>query len=431
MKKIINILTLIILFCVVANGYTTVNITHKWQNDNVTLELIDNYGTPLSENIRAINQAEEAYHIFNLLSASNKKINLKIYPSEIRRKLSGEKASGLSVNEVEEFLDINISNSEKFHPIFDGGKLVYLIWEDGYLNLKSNGALVFRSENSFNLLGKKGDNFLIRKDGKLLHLSEADWLYVSTLKDFTASNVRWIDEDTIFCYVERDVDGKRFLALTSIRRPVIKLIEKAPGKFYDMAISQDRKSIYSLTFEKGRWSIYEYNITKQTWLLKRDFENRIFLMGVRGERLLWWDENKKEIYSFDGALDKKVESLNIMMSPRGIHLYGEEEFLTKIEAERKIILFGYGKKIDKFNSNPEIWIIPNKDRGVFEKISGVPGSMFLSLENMKLYYDVRVGNLRQIKSIELKVDPEKRYIFIILGFVLLAVVIVAIKKIKK
>ncbi|MFW6134557.1 MAG: hypothetical protein ACOC5R_03165, partial [Elusimicrobiota bacterium] len=144
MKKIIFVFVFL-LFCVF-QIQATINIKSIWESNGIILTLSDNYGTPLSEKMRARAQREKAYHIFNLLCNTEKETKFNIV-------LSGEGSavknknkftvSSLDIKKIEEKIGRNISKPENYRPIYERGELIYQRWVNNsdYLIYKGEGIL--------------------------------------------------------------------------------------------------------------------------------------------------------------------------------------------------------------------------------------------------------------------------------------------------
>lgn len=441
MKK--SVWLFILITAVFTSGSTTQNKICRWENKKVTVTLTDNYGTPLTEKIRAQNQREKAYHIFNLLSNAGKNIDLLICPSAITLPEKPERyfVRSLKIEEIEKTSGLTFSQEEKYCPVYDEEKLLYLNWRSNLLELKSDELSVFREEKAFNFFGKQKENILIRVKGKLKYLDEAAWLPVETLKDFTVSNIfKWGDENTVISYVERDTDGKRFVAIASVRKPEIKLLPDVTGTLIDIAVSSDKNKVCSLHFKDNCWRISEYSRKKNKWVLKNEFKRKIDLIAIRKNKTICWDRDNQKIFIPGGTMIGNIGHLILRTYPEGKYTYGEtEEALVPVRALVKVVLFYDSalqkkllkiglRRIEKFDGNPEIWLLPANYRSDVSSLPQDMGNVFLSIDNMKIYYDTIKKNLRRIESVRLKPTVKERNILIFLGALLLVLLVYELTK---
>jgi len=445
MKKIINIIALIIVF--VSTGNASQNIIYKWQKRNFTLNLVDNFGSTLSEKIREQSQREKAYYIFNVLSNSEKNMNIYISSSSSSSSAVPPKEpqscfiDSLNLKEIEKTLGINLKEEENYCPAYNEGKLLNLRWSNNLLKLVSGDIILYQQEEAFSFLGKQKENILIKVNGKLKYLSEDKWSDIEELKDFTVSNIfKWVDENTIAAYVERDMTGKRFIVIAAIRNSYIELLPDINGRLVNIVVSPDKKRIFSLYIRNNNWIISEYSKQENRWSIIGKFSNRIYLLGVRKDRVIYFEENKQKISTLDGRAINDIESIIIKTYPEGNYIYGEsEDPVISGESVDKIALF-YNKnieenllkfglnKIEKFSGNPEIWLLPENYKSDISSLPEDIGYVFLSLEDMRLYYDAFRFNFRNIGSFRLKPTFTEINILIFLGIVLLLLLLYALLK---
>lgn len=428
---------------VFTSGSAIQNRIYKWENKKVTVTLIDKYGTTLGEEIRAQNQREKAYHIYNLLADTGKKINLFIClsPVMLPEKSAEYSVRSLNVKEIENILGLTFSKQEKYFPVYEEERLLHLNWRDNLLELKSDGLSIFSGEEAYNFLGKRKENLLIRDKGKLMYLNKIDWLPVATLKDFTVSNIfRWLDKNTVILYAERDIDGKKFIAIVFVRKTEVELLPDITGTLIDVAVSPDKSKVCSLHFKAGRWMISEYIRKESKWVLRAVFNRRIDLIGIRKNKVICWDRNNQSIFIPGGARIKNIEHLILKTYPEGNYTYGEiEEALVPVRDTEKIVLF-YGsaleekilkiglRKIEKFGGNPGVWLLPASYKSDVSSLPENLGHVSLSIDNMKIHYDTSKRHLRNIGSIKLKSTVKERNILIFLGALLLVLLISELTK---
>ncbi|MFC2061503.1 hypothetical protein ACFLUV_03230 [Elusimicrobiota bacterium] len=432
MKKHIIIFILLIMQTGLCRATRTVS--YVWKNENTFLRLTGNYGTTVSENIKERNQIEKAYHIYNLLCNTGRKIRFDINLLEQTDSYSKGNAyftSSLKIKDIEDVLSLKIQKEEKFGPMYDHGKLLYLKRNGDMLELETDGLSIFQNKEGFSLVGKKRENILIKEADKIKYLSEVDWLLVESLDDFSVERTKWVNENTIAAYVENEENGKKFIAIASIRKPDIKLVSLPDENLVDFVVSANENNIYILTSDRGIWKIYG-RIGKKDWVQKRQFLKKVWLLGIRNNKVLWLDDNKKRLVA-SGKNIEDVQLFTIKTYPLGEYYYGEDKDLMELtEGEEKIILFYKDEdredlkragieEIDKFNGYPEVWVFPDNYRTSFEQLPERLGYVYFSLNNKKLYFDTAAtGSIRRIGNIKLRPVASQKHIVIVLAILLVA-----------
>jgi hypothetical protein len=421
MKKILFLAVFIL-----CTGFSraTKNMIFRWKSDDVTFTVRDNYGTPFSEEIRARSQREKAYHVFNLLNHGRAKLNLNINLQN----------SALDMDEIQKKAEIEIK-PEEYNPVYERGKLLYLKWAHNSLELESDGVTIFRSERAFALMGRKGENILIAQDGKLKYLDESEWLDMEPLKGFALIKMKWLNENSIIVFAERGEDGKRFLALCPVTKADAEFIPVPGGKLIDFLYSPHGRQVLAVCFDKGVWNIYGYDRREKTWTLKELSTRRIYPLAAKDTRIFWWDPEISKIVVSDGTLISGIQAMVLSMYSQGEYFFGEtENSLRPAEPVKKTVLFygakaeealknaGFGK-IEKFDTDPDIWLFPENYRSSFGGLPKNIGHVFLSLKDKRLYYDRQKNNLRAIGYIKLRPAIPKEYILIFVGLILLILLV--------
>ncbi|MBN2406562.1 MAG: hypothetical protein JXJ19_02595 [Elusimicrobia bacterium] len=424
--------------------------TYTWKKGGSVLKLTDAYGTSAGETIRAQNQRERAYHIFNTLCASKQDFYLHIDLAK-RPVSAGDrpfrygsaeyenarynitKVSSFKTCEIAQETGIDMSATEEAVPYLDDGKLYYLRWGAGTLDIESEGAPVYSDSEVYNFYGKRGQNLIIRKSGRLKFLSEIDWLDVESLKGYWVLWMKWIDGEHIAAYTESISGGKRYLAVASVRIPEARFIPEPPGKLLDASVSPDGKKVFALTFESGYWRIMR--LEEAGWRTVKEYERRIFLLGIRNGSLLWWDREKKEIVTDGGDRMELADFMDFRMLPQGEYYTGREEnsmrksepgyvyvLLYDKKSVKELEAAGLGRK-DKFDSIPEIWLFDKNYRTSFERLPKDMGSVCLSPGDLKIYYDTfGMNGLRTVKSIKARPAVSGRRIIVVLIFTLVILI---------
>lgn len=430
MKK--NFVAIALFFVLTVAGNTTNKQIVKWKSKDVSVSLIDNYGTPLAESIRAQNQSEKAYYIYNLVSDLRKKVKLNIYPSGIvSPKTEKHSITSLDINDVETLLDVEFTDSEQYNPVYDSGCLIYLNWRGNQLELVVDDKPVYSDETAFNYFGNKKENLLIRVNGKLNYLDGSEWRPVETLKEYTVSNTfKWLG-NSVLAYVERDADGKRFIAMFSIDKSEVDFLPVPPGRFIDIVSTSDKNMIYSLHFNDGYWQISKYLRDEVRWSLIRSSNSRVYLIGIKKKRLLLLDKQGNNIITLDGNNIATVDIQILETYPLGNYEYGQAiESMSPAKSDKKIVLFyntnigeklknaGFDK-IEELDAKPKIWLLPENYKSDINSLPKETGHIYLSIENMKLHYDTFKNNIRKIEVISFKPTFKERNVLIILGVFLL------------
>lgn len=435
MKRSIILLILTLFMC--GQGNTAVRYLYRWKNSNITLTLIDDYGNSLKEKIRARNQREKAHHIFNLLANTDISTEINIILSEngdIPR-LEGQKVYSLDIEEIEKAVDLKIVREEIINPHFYDEKLICLKKRGDAVELDHNGLSILNSKEAFSFFGKQRDIILVAFNGKLKYLSGADWIDLEHFEGYSVSNMlKWVDEKTVAAYVERDSDGEKFIAVAGIFKPEIALVPAPEGTIIDFEVTAGEK-IYVFHFAEEGWRLSEYIRSGREWVVREEFDRRVDFMGIRKNKPVFWDKGNKQIIVSGGTEFKVVDYLIVETHPEGRYISGQGNgslvsaasvsktvlFYDKKQKE-KLIRMGIGK-IDKFYGNPEVWVLPANYKSDIYSLPGDIGNIFLSAENMRIYYDTLRQNLRHIESVRLKPTFKERNIIVFLSVLLLVLLV--------
>ncbi|NLB34531.1 MAG: hypothetical protein GX817_01740 [Elusimicrobia bacterium] len=421
---------LVLFFCLAAiPAQATVAYKTVWDADEEILSITDNYGTPLSENIRMDLQRKKGYYYFNLMKARSA-------TSPLSLNLQSEGWEGLP----EELTASRKSLIENFKPIVDEGRLFHLRWDSGLLELRTEDFPVYRSDKAFKFLGKRADNILISRDGRLEWLDEMNWEPVSPLQGYVASYVRWIDDNTIFLHVERESDGRRQIVISSVRRPSALFLPLPPGEFVEGTSSADKNRIFALSKDADKWSIYCYSSLDDEWSQVWEFDNRVYLLDIPGETLVWFNPEKSRLESLNSSI-KLTGFEELPMYSEGKYLCGEAgcdlyEVAPLVQralyypssAKKAISEIGFSE-FSIHGADGDIWLLPDKYRGTLQRLSKKsPGQVYLSSEDMNIYYDTDRSGLRQIKTLRVRPSSPGKFILFILSALLLLLVINAVRR---
>ncbi len=415
-----------LISAVVIPAQASINIITRWETEDKSLTVRGNYGTPLGEEIRLKNQRQKAFHIFNLLRHSSSEEDIFI-------DLQDPEGPGLSPAAAGELSGVVLEGAEEFNPVYDGGRLFYQRWESGTLKLLSEDIVIYRSEEAFDFVGKKNETAVIRERGRLKYLSEVEWVEVDTLVGYSVSLLRWVDQDTIICRAERDTDGRRFLIVTSVRRPSAVILPVPEGNLIDAVSDTGKENIFALSRSAGVRVLYSYCFSENDWNMEEEFSGDVALLGIRGGLPYWFEPGSPEIRSAERSLplsgQRKME-----LYPEGRYVWGEEGAdFTKASPRRLFLLFysperesdfkksGFSK-VDVFEGSSGAWIFPETYTSSLQALEGEIGNAYLSLEDMRVYYDTAERSLRKIRSIGVRPTAREIYVLYILG-ALLAILI--------
>ncbi|GEM_PF-3569567 len=420
-------LLLIALFFQTFSAYATYNMETRWCSEDGCLSYIGNYGTPLGETIRMNDEREKAYHIFNILRESGEDFDHEISV------FTGEQ---LDIESIVEDKQIEFETKEKFNPVFDGEYLYFQKWENGKLNLYRDENKLYSSEEFFKFLGKENGHLLIRDRGriKLHHGEELNAL--ESLKEYSVSFLRWIDEGRVLCYAERDMDGRRHLILASVHEDELLDSYSVPdGTFLDAAVSSNLQHLYYYSGTSQSYVLHKYHTDTESWEIHKEFSEPVRLLGVRGEEVVWWDPKSEEV-KINAVGELKInEHENLKLFPAGEYKSGEHGArLMQVEPDKLLVLFyptrdkdflkekGLGR-IEKFRGNNRTWLLPENYMSSFQALPEKMGHAFLSLEDMKIYYDKEDKALRNIFSLKIRPTASRYVVLLILGGVLLLLIL--------
>jgi len=420
-----NKIILTLLFCLASVPvYATVNYKTVWDAEEEILSIRDNYGTALSEEIRMDLQRKKGYYYFKLLKTADteKPVNID---------LQSEGWEGLSYG----LTDSGGNIIENFKPVIADGRLFHLRWDAGELELRAGDFPVYRSDTPFRFIGKRSDNLLIMRAGRLEWLDEVEWQPVSPLQGYAVSYLRWIDENNILIHAERDSDGRRQIVLSSVRRPAALFLPMPPGEFVEAAASPDRSRVYALCRDGGGWLLYGYSFPEDEWSRIREFKERVYLLDMPGETLLWYNPEENALANLDSSITL-AGTEELFLYPEGKYLYGEEGGELRVVepviqralyypsgSEKNIAVPGY-PELSAHGAGGRLWLLPEKYKGTLQRLSArSPGHLFLSPEDMSIYYDTGRDGLRQIKVLRLRPSSPGRIILILLSALLLLLII--------
>jgi len=432
MRKVI--LLLIILFLLPVSSISTIDLMHVWKSDTVSLTMIDNYGTTLSEKIRAENQAMKAYYFFNILNEEGVESNVILYPNSKEGK-EQDQVAVLKAESLSNMFGANFTGKDKFNPVYDERKLLFQQWGGNNLELISEGISIYKSPDGFNLIGKRKENILIRVNGELLYLSEDKWAPVEALKGISVDYFAWLGQESFVCHGENNETGKTRLVIASVRKPESESFNLPKGNFISAAVSDDLKQIYVLVNDGSVSKIYGYSRTDNEWIIRRESMKDIVLLGVRNSQVIWRDNTEKFINISDGQKIGIDSEKVIKCYPEGKYLTGEtKESLKAVNAEKIRVIFYKNSeekkvhasgisKIEKFSSKPAVWLLPESYLSSFDSFPSEIGHAYFSIESMHVYYDNVKNGVRDIVNLKLRPAAPREYVLIFLGVLLLALLV--------
>ncbi len=391
----------------------TVTKTYRWQTDGVKLAVTGNYGTPLSEIIRARDEESMAYRLFNLMRSSGKELDYNIARPEYK----GEDKKSLKKIDIKYAagqMGIDIQKEENFASRYAGGKLWHFNWSGDRLRLTSGNVAAYSSTEIYTFCGFRGENIVINRGGTLYYLSEIEWLPVPALEGYTAGKVRWLSENEIVVFAQDQKTGQDFLVITSIRKNNAEFIPAPAGEFKDVIVSENRNQIYASSFYGGVYEISIYIEDEINWEVKKKTSKELKLLAVKDGKVIWFSAGTKTI-NISG--EEEIEGCNIyeiVTYPWGDYILTEDDSaISEPETAKTSIIFydsQAGRKLKEYGIpdigvygiDSDIWLLPEKYRKAIEKLPGHPGSVSLNSEDKTVYYDMpgRDG-LREIESMEL------------------------------
>ncbi len=438
-------IALVLLFILSLPAAGTYNIMTRWQGDKAVLSIYGNYGHPLGEELRMRAEREKAFHIFNILESESIEADISIalhpFPPMHETDITVQE---LCLDLIGQELGIELTGEEEFDPAYDKGVLFYRKWSNGKMSLEFNGDLaVSPVDEAFEFHGKKGDNIIISRFGKLMYIDEVDWLEVKSLSGYTVSEARWLCETSILVRAEHDMTGRRYILKTSFRTDKEPQFSVEDPGFLDVAACADTGITAALTERRGARSILVYDPGKKQWDHIYTTPEVIYLAGVHGGEIIWWNAENEELHFSEGFSTRDVRHKTLALHPRGHYSWGEEELHNRATPEKiTVILYGPAAEtaleekglsgIVSFNSNPRVWLLHERYGSSFDELPDDLGYAAISPENMRIYYNTAGESLRRIRSVTLRPTLPTKYLLVGLIVVLLVLILYdALKKTKE
>lgn len=438
----------LILLLISVNCFAKEKIVYKWESGATQLKLTDLYDNGTADNIRARNQREICYYYFNQLRVNKKKISVDLDLTKTKKhigglsygigrygktKYSGKPEVSLKYEYFKSLVDFKIVEAEKFYPVTYNGRMINLERMMDMLYLNSGGVKIFEYQGSFEFIGQRDENIVININGRLKYLVETDWLKIISLEGYIFDNkYRWVGSEDLLCSVEREKDGKKFIAIVPIRRPKIELIPLDSGsELIDFDLTQDKKSAFLLIFKEKAWVVIKYDIEDKVSNEYYKFENEVRLIGTTDKGVILWNLQDNSIYHNDKIIIKNLDHINLQVYPEGKYIIdGSKKTVQDDNSHVKTLLFykftesalikDLGlNKISKFGENDEIWILPAYNKIKVKHLERELNSAFLSIELNKIYYVELKDSIRKIKYIKLGTEIDGKNILIMLGLLLL------------
>ncbi|MEA3505977.1 MAG: hypothetical protein U9R36_00545 [Elusimicrobiota bacterium] len=433
MKKIILLMLLILPGSLSA----TETKSYKWEDKKTTLKVTRNYGTPLSEELRARSEREKSYRIFNLMRNSKKELNYEIYWKGYKYNQSGI-VRKIDIASAAEDMGLDISKVENFAPEYSGGKLWYMNWSGDILSLLFGEAIAYRSPEVYTFCGLRGENLVINKGGRLIYLSEVEWLDVPSLAGYTVSKSGWVDDNSLIVYAQNINTSGEVIIITPVRQDEPKIISVPRGELLDLFVTEGGDYIYAVSLYGQQYNISAYLWESKKWQQRISATEEPLLLNVSEGRVIWYDRGTGAV-KISGGGDEDIEGFelkDIVSYPRGRYTVTDNGVpVGDPETEKTAVLFypdRAGEKLKKYGISvpavcglgKDIWLLPAKYSKNFDKFPEDTGSLTLDAEGKKVYYSSPGSSgLRDVKSLKLRAPLRPA---VVIGAVLFIVIIMVI-----
>ncbi len=440
MKRKEALLFLIFCFLTVPAGATYNRLT-RWEGENAAVSIYGNYGHPLGEEIRLRNHKRKALNIFNALESAkiNTSIAFALHP--LPPSFNADKVfNELSPETVEKELKTSFNTREKFNPVYDRGVLFYQKWKGGKMRVEFEGnpATPWK-DTAFCFAGKIDDNMLISVAGKVKYIDEVDWIPVQSLKEYTADEIRFLDNSSLIARVEEDMTGRRYIAVSRFRTDEEPLMIVPDPGMKSAAANIESGKIVALKEHRGAHSIMEYDFQKKRWSEKYTSADTLYLAGLNGDEFMWWNAETETFHFSSGGEISGLGHKAVSLYPRGRFTWGEEEDEFSALPEKIIVLMYSAQQaslfeekgfsdINKLGVHPRIWLLNKRYKSSFDELPDDLGHVYLSPENSKIYYNKSGGGLRTISSVSLRPAIPAKYLLTALVAILIMLVLYDIFK---
>jgi hypothetical protein len=314
----------------------------------------------------------------------------------------------------------------------------YMNWSGGQLGLISGKIASYRSPEVYTFCGLRGENLVINKGGRLIYLSEVEWLEVPSLVGYTVSKAGWAGDNTLIVHAQNINTSKEVIVITPVRKNEPEIIPVPRGELLDVFVTEGGNYIYAVSLYGEQYNISTYLWSSKQWQQKISATEEPLLLNVSEGRVIWYDRGTGAV-KISGGRDEDIEGFelkDILSYPRGRYKVTDNGVpVGDPETDKTAVLFYPDRAVEKLKNygisvpavcglGGDIWLLSSKYSKNFDKLPELTGSLTLDTEGKKVYYSSPGSDgLREIDSLKLRAPLRPA---VVIGAVLFIVIIIII-----